>query len=573
MLIQTRPARHSSSKVRSSRHTRRVFIIYVTHTTTETTITDDEEDELGLEFEAIPLNEFEEISDESGDDEDLESAIRNNTEKSFLAGMHIHLVCVCLTLGYPVADPAFLLEREEQGGPDETAAELIQKPEVIDDFFRNFLARNGLDKSLDTFQNEWYEMQRKGKLALDSTTVPDVYIRNQEMAKALGKVRIDVENYKDIAAKARSTYDKLRKERDFHRMHHKRVVQEKNKLISDIKRLKAHYESYEPTLKQMQTKYETAMKEKMLIKLERDKLANRVAVLERTGAPKNTKSVQKKTGGRPHIIPASNQIDHSRDSILPYTRTISNVYYPIHTHSTHAHINSSQDRPNPHTGQDLPRARMSDKQIRQVGMIKAHTSACPAVKFHPKKPLLASVGDDAVWHLWSFPNGERVPTSAPGSARHRDWISDLDFNPRGTVLATSSGDHTVKVWDVTRGALVSTHAEHTGAVWSVAFHDTGDFFCSGSQDHTAKLYDLGASRCRQTFRGHADAVLSCTWMPYTNTVATGSGDKTVSLWDARTGLCASTLYGHTNAVNHVSFSLTGERFVSCDADGGMWLPD
>lgn len=68
----------------------------MTHTTTETTITDDEEDELGLEFEAIPLNEFEEISDESGDDEDLESAIRNNTEKSFLAGMHIHLVCVCV---------------------------------------------------------------------------------------------------------------------------------------------------------------------------------------------------------------------------------------------------------------------------------------------------------------------------------------------------------------------------------------------------------------------------------------------------------------------------------------------
>ncbi len=29
---------------------------------------------------------------------------------------------------------------------------------------------------------------------------------------------------------------KMRKERDYHRMHHKRVVQEKNKLIGDIKR-------------------------------------------------------------------------------------------------------------------------------------------------------------------------------------------------------------------------------------------------------------------------------------------------------------------------------------------------
>lgn len=37
---------------------------------------------------------------------------------------------------------------------------------------------------------------------------------------------------------AREAYIKLRKERDYHRMHHKRVVQEKNRLISDVKRLK-----------------------------------------------------------------------------------------------------------------------------------------------------------------------------------------------------------------------------------------------------------------------------------------------------------------------------------------------
>lgn len=103
-----------------------------------------------------------------------------------------------------------------------------------------------------------------------------MYQQNQEFAEALSKLRVDVENYKEIAGKARATYDKLRKERDFHRMHHKRVVQEKNKLITDIKKLKKHYEGYEPTLKQLQQKYEIAMKEKMLRKLERDKLANKV---------------------------------------------------------------------------------------------------------------------------------------------------------------------------------------------------------------------------------------------------------------------------------------------------------
>jgi WD40 repeat protein len=400
-------------------------------------------------------------------------------------------------------------------------------------------------KSLDTFQNEWYEMtSKRGSRLVEESVVPDVYCRNQELARALEKVRIDVESYKDIASKARSTYDKLRKERDFHRMHHKRVVQEKAKLISDIKRLKGHYESYEPMLRQLQAKYETAMKEKMLIKLERDKLASRVLIMERGVATKPTTT--RKPGGRPHIIPAENKVDVSRDAVLP-----------------------PQDRVNPYISASLPHARITDKG-RQVGMIRAHTSACFAIAFHPKKSMIASVGDDKTWKLWSFPNGEPVSTT-PATTSHKDWISDLEFNPRGTALATASGDHTIKIWDIARGTLQTTLSDHAGAVWSVAYHDTGDFIASTSQDHTVRLYDLVASRCRQTFRGHADAVLTCAWTPYGNTLATGSGDKTVSLWDARTGLCAATLYGHGNAVNCVAFSLTGERFASCDADGGLFI--
>jgi hypothetical protein len=47
-------------------------------------VSDDEDPALdSLDFSAIPLNEFEDVSEESGDDEDLESAIRNNAEKSF----------------------------------------------------------------------------------------------------------------------------------------------------------------------------------------------------------------------------------------------------------------------------------------------------------------------------------------------------------------------------------------------------------------------------------------------------------------------------------------------------------
>jgi hypothetical protein len=64
----------------------------------------------------------------------------------------------------------------------------------------------------------------------------------------VANLRHDLEASKSITAKATSTWDKFRKERDFHRMHHKRVGQEKNKLLTDIKRLRKHYSQYEPTI-------------------------------------------------------------------------------------------------------------------------------------------------------------------------------------------------------------------------------------------------------------------------------------------------------------------------------------
>lgn len=72
----------------------------------------------------------------------------------------------------------------------------------------------------------------------------------------------------------------MKKERDFHRMHHNRVAQEKNKLITDLKRLKLHYETYEPLLKNMKDKYEGAIRNKIVNQLERDRAVAELGALK-----------------------------------------------------------------------------------------------------------------------------------------------------------------------------------------------------------------------------------------------------------------------------------------------------
>ncbi len=116
----------------------------------------------------------------------------------------------------------------------------------MDDFLRNFFVKMGLARTCEAFEAEWYELKATGKLDAGGgggshLLVPDVYQRNSDLEEEVAALRKELGGAKSIASQATATWDKFRKERDFHRMHHKRVAQEKNKLLGDIKRLKVRW--------------------------------------------------------------------------------------------------------------------------------------------------------------------------------------------------------------------------------------------------------------------------------------------------------------------------------------------
>ncbi|KAM8791706.1 sperm-associated antigen 16 protein [Rhynchonycteris naso] len=145
-------------------------------------------------------------------------------------------------------------------------------PEAIEDFLCNFLIRMGMTRTLDCFQSEWYELMQKGVTELkDAGNVPDVYTQLMQLETERQNLKKQLKQYKQATDKAREDLLKTQKERDFHRMHHRRVIQEKNKLINDLKGLKLHYASYEPTMRVLLEKHQTLLKQKMLTSLERDR--------------------------------------------------------------------------------------------------------------------------------------------------------------------------------------------------------------------------------------------------------------------------------------------------------------
>lgn len=96
----------------------------------------------------------------------------------------------------------------------------VEREVVIDDFIRNFLTSLGMDKTMNIFQNEWFELQKKGTFQdLGIGLITDIKNKNARMEAKIDRMTVELKQAKVQAESAKSTWEKLRKERDFHKQH------------------------------------------------------------------------------------------------------------------------------------------------------------------------------------------------------------------------------------------------------------------------------------------------------------------------------------------------------------------
>ena len=142
---------------------------------------------------------------------------------------------------------------------------------------------------------------------------------------------------------------------------------------------------------------------------------------------------------------------------------------------------------------------------------------------------------------------------------HEKDINSLDVSPNDRFLVSGSQDRTAKVYEIqytigaggaVRGELkhIGTCKGHKRGVWTVRFGRAERVLATGSGDKTVKLWSLDDYSCLRTFEGHTNSVLRVDFINAgLQLVSTGS-DGLVKVWNMREEECITTLDNHEDKV-------------------------
>ncbi|KAI0033812.1 WD40 repeat-like protein [Vararia minispora EC-137] len=164
---------------------------------------------------------------------------------------------------------------------------------------------------------------------------------------------------------------------------------------------------------------------------------------------------------------------------------------------------------------------------------------------------------------------------------HEKDINALDVSPNDALLASGSQDKTVKVFTITysRGSkgprgdltLLGTCKGHKRGVWSVRFARAERVLATGSGDRTVRIWSLDDFACLRVLEGHANSVLRVDWLgdgngPYGGRIVSAGADGLVKVWETRSEECLATLDGHEDKVWALAVSKDTRTIVSGAAD-------
>jgi WD40 repeat protein len=246
----------------------------------------------------------------------------------------------------------------------------------------------------------------------------------------------------------------------------------------------------------------------------------------------------------------------------------------------------------------------------QIALLEGHTDRVKNIVFSPDGHILFSSGFDGTARIWDMrigqlvavlgerkanghisaisPNGRLLATVANNRRRdiqlieinsgniiaslpgHLKSITDLEWSPKGNILASASRDLTVRLWDVDNRKSIKV-LQNSYPLTQLAFSQDGRLLATSG--NPAQIWDL-VSMQRIPLKGSSGLVYRVSFNPVKRIFATTGKAPYVCLWDADTGEQVAEFEADNGYNIYKSIiSPNGQTLAATDKFGTVWLWD
>ncbi|MEA5449410.1 NACHT domain-containing protein [Leptolyngbya sp. CCNP1308] len=206
-----------------------------------------------------------------------------------------------------------------------------------------------------------------------------------------------------------------------------------------------------------------------------------------------------------------------------------------------------------------------------VGELEDAPDSPSALLFSPNGDWLVVGARDGTIGLWPWKQRTRVgPEGAIFDYRvlagHQSQVHSL--SAQGEQLVSASHDGTVRWWSLGQDNGCLGQWQHPGEQWlqGVTQGPGGDVLAITSQNAQVEVWEVETNQRRHTLKGHSQDIWQVLGCPSGTHLVTASQDDEIRVWDLATGLCQQTLrpdrpYEGVNIRGATGLSDTEERML------------